>query len=180
MRSMFRRFTAFSFAAVLAAAALVMLPRHPAAQEAAYPGAIWQHVPDAGRAGWSPAALRAAREYAQTIPTAAVMIVSGGQVVDEWGDTATRYNVHSIRKSFLSAMYGIHVREGRIDLSKTIGELGIDDNEPSLTAIEKQAILHDVLKARSAPFGTRIVEENGVGRVVLPEPTSSSAREEVR
>jgi len=162
MRSMFRRFTAFSFAAVLAAAALVMLPRHPAAQEAAYPGAIWQHVPDAGRAGWSPAALRAAREYARTIPTAAVMIVSGGQVVDEWGDTATRYNVHSIRKSFLSAMYGIYLREGRIDLSKTIGELGIDDNEPSLTAIEKQAILHDVLKARSGVYHPALYETAGM------------------
>jgi len=34
----------------------------------------------------------------------------------------------------------------------------------------------DTVAARSAPFGTRIVEENGAGRIVLPEPASSSAR----
>src|SRR5262249_3561564 len=30
--------------------------------------------------------------------------------------------------------------------------------------------------ARSAPFGTRVVDENGIGRVVVPEPSSSSVR----
>jgi homoserine O-acetyltransferase/O-succinyltransferase len=162
MKSIYRRSIVISLAVAVAIAALAIQPHHSSAQEAVYPGAIWQHVADAGRAGWSAAALKSAREYAQTIPTAAVMIVSGGQVVDEWGDTATRYNVHSIRKSFLSAMYGIHVREGRIDLSRTLEQLGIDDNEPSLTATEKQAILHDVLKARSGVYHPALYETAGM------------------
>jgi hypothetical protein len=43
--------------------------------------------------------------------------------------------------------------------------------EPTLA----KHILENVA-ARSAPFGTRIVDDNGVGRVVVPEPASSSFR----
>jgi homoserine O-acetyltransferase len=162
MRSKFRRFTLISFAAAVVVAASNPLSYQPAAQGSAFPGATWQRVPDVAGAGWSPSALRAAREYSQTIPTAAVMIVSGGLIVDAWGETATRYNVHSIRKSFLSALYGIHEREGRIDLSQTLEKLGIDDNEPSLTAAEKQTLLHDVLKARSGVYHPALYETPGM------------------
>src|SRR5438132_2172980 len=113
-----------------------------AADTLAFPGTAWDHIaPD--QAGWSAAGLKAAEDYSHTIQTAAVMVVSGGRVVGAWGEPTRKFNVHSIRKSFLSAMYGIHVREGRIDLSATLESLGIDDNEPSLTLIEKKATLHD-------------------------------------
>jgi CubicO group peptidase (beta-lactamase class C family) len=72
------------------------------------------------------------------------MIVVGGLVVDEWGDTATRFNIHSIRKSLLSALYGIHVRDGQIQLSKTLADLGIDDRNP-LTPVEKGATVGDLI-----------------------------------
>jgi len=42
-----------------------------------------------------------------------------------------------VRKSLLSALIGNAVARGEIDLKKTIGELGIDDNEPSLSPEEK-------------------------------------------
>ena len=73
-----------------------------------YPGQGWARVPSIEQAGWSEDKLKAARAYASTINTDAVMIVAGGLVLDEWGKTATRFNVHSVRKSFLSALYGIH------------------------------------------------------------------------
>jgi len=60
-------------------------------------------------------------------------------------------DVHSIRKSYLSALYGIHVHEGRIQLSKTLADLGIDDQSP-LTAVEKRATVADLLKARSGVY----------------------------
>src|SRR5436189_138245 len=85
------------------------------------------------RARWSRARLDAAEEYSRTVQTSAVMVVANGRVVAEWGEPTRRFNVHSIRKSFLSALYGIHVREGRVDLAATLESLGIDDNEPSLT-----------------------------------------------
>lgn len=123
-----------------------------------YPGKSWTKLDAPEQLGWSLEKLKAAREYSTTIPTAAVVIVVHGQVLDEWGETTKRFNVHSIRKSLLSALYGIHVRAGRIDLSKTMADLGIDDNEPSLTPIEKKATVHDLLKARSGVYHPALYE----------------------
>ena len=86
------------------------------------------------------------------------MVIVNGQVLEEWGETSTRYNVHSIRKSFLSALYGIHVKGGRIDLTNTMKQLGIDDNEPSLTSLEKTASIGDLLKARSGIYHPALYE----------------------
>ena len=85
------------------------------------------------------------------------MIVVDGVVLDEWGDTAKRFNVHSIRKSFLSALYGIHVKDGRIRLTDTLADLGIDDNE-RLSAMEKQATVVDLLKSRSGIYHPALYE----------------------
>jgi CubicO group peptidase (beta-lactamase class C family) len=90
------------------------------------------------------------------------MIVQAGRVVDEWGETSTRFNIHSIRKSLLSAMYGIHVADGCIDLSNTMEQLGIDDNEPSLTPVEKRATVRDLLKARSGVYHPALYETPGM------------------
>ena len=127
-----------------------------------FPGESWDRVQSPESAGWSSEKLKAAQDYSKTIKTSAVMIVLGGQVLDEWGETATRFNVHSIRKSLLTAMYGIHVADGRIDLTKTMAGLGMDDNEPSLTVVEKQATLHDLLKARSGIYHPALYETPGM------------------
>jgi CubicO group peptidase (beta-lactamase class C family) len=57
-----------------------------------------------------------------------------------------------VRKSLLSALYGIHVAAGTIDLSTTLWELGIDDNEPVLTPEEKSATIGDLLRCRSGIY----------------------------
>jgi hypothetical protein len=57
-----------------------------------------------------------------------------------------------VRKSLLSALYGIAVAEGRIDLKRTLGELGINDREPALEATEKSATVRDLLMARSGVY----------------------------
>ncbi len=116
---------------------------------AEYPGAHWERHT---RLGWSEPLLQAARNYAATKKTTAMMIVQGGQVVDQWGDVNKKIEVRSIRKSFLSALYGIHVSEGHIDLGRTLSELGIDDRPPALTVIEKQATILDLLRARSGVY----------------------------
>jgi CubicO group peptidase (beta-lactamase class C family) len=114
-----------------------------------YPGAHWEKH---NRAGWSEPLLKAAREYAATKKTAAFLVVQSGRIVDQWGDLDKKIEVRSIRKSFLSALYGIHVAEGHIDLGKTLGELGIDDRPPALTPTEKQATILDLLRARSGVY----------------------------
>jgi CubicO group peptidase (beta-lactamase class C family) len=139
----------------------IALVRPAPGQAPTYPGASWTRVPSVDQAGWSAAKLKDARAYAATINTAAVMIVGGGMVVDEWGDTAARFNIHSIRKSLLSALYGIHVRDGQIQLSKTLADLGLDDRNP-LTALEKTATVGDLLKARSGIYHPALYETPGM------------------
>src|SRR5438309_10410586 len=101
-----------------------------------YPGQNWGTH---DRQGWSEPLLVAARQYAATKKTLAVMVVQNGRVVDQFGPVDKKVEVRSIRKSFLSALYGIHVAEGQIDLGKTLAALGIDDLPPGLTSTEKQA-----------------------------------------
>jgi len=101
--------------------------------------------------GWYLPALEAARAHAGTLDTAAVMVVHRGQPVYQWGDVTTRYKCHSIRKSLLSALIGIHVQEGRIDLEQTLEELGIDDRD-GLTDRERSATVLELLMARSGIY----------------------------
>jgi len=114
-----------------------------------YPSENWQKAAEPEKLGWSSAKLAEARNYSKKIRSAAVMIVDDGVVVDAWGDLTRKFYCHSIRKSFLSALIGIHIEEGNIDLSKTMEELNIDDYEPSLTPVEKQAAVFDLIRARS-------------------------------
>ena len=114
-----------------------------------YPGKHWIQAAKPEDRGWSSEKLAAAKAYADSLDTAAVIVVDDGIIVSQWGATATKFNVHSIRKSFLSALYGIAVAKGQIELSATLDQPGIDDNEPSLTPVEKQARVIDLLKARS-------------------------------
>ena len=58
----------------------------------------------------------------------------------------------------------------------TLG-FGLSMTERGRPRLADSALAKHILEnvsARSAPFGTRIVDENGVGRVLLPEPASSS------
>ncbi len=143
---------------IVVAGILMLCAASAAAVERIYPAESWQRLESPEDLGWCRGKLQAARDYADTIQTAAVMIVVDGQVLDEWGETAKRYNIHSIRKSLLSALYGIHVHEKRINPGKSLKRLGIDDNEPSLTPQEKEATIVDLLKARSGVYHPALYE----------------------
>ncbi len=71
-----------------------------------YPGKHWTQVNKPEDRGWSSDKLAAAKTYADSLDTAAVVIVDDGVVISQWGETATKFNVHSIRKTLLSALYG--------------------------------------------------------------------------
>ena len=129
-----------------------------AADETRFPDATWTKAESPEAVGWSSSHLATARAFSQKIGTTAVVIVQNGVVVDEWGDVAVKTPAHSMRKSLLSALIGIAVAEEKIDLSSTMADLGIDDNEPSLTEIEKQATVGDLIKARSGIFHPALYE----------------------
>jgi len=115
-----------------------------------YPGETWERADPQGF-GWSIQKLDDARRYLQTVPAGSVMVVDRGRVIAEWGDSAKRVKSSSVRKSFLSALYGIYIPEGRLDMAKTLVQLGIDD-DPPLTAAERQATLRMLLQARSGVY----------------------------
>jgi CubicO group peptidase (beta-lactamase class C family) len=130
------------------------------ALNAQFPGVTWERLSDedAKSAGWSREKLAEARTYAGTLNTEAVMIVTRGKVLDSWGAVDRKFNVHSIRKSFLSAMCGIQVESGKLKLQSTMGDLGIDDNAPSLTEVEKRATVLQLLQARSGVYHPALYE----------------------
>ena len=117
-----------------------------------YPGQHWQKAQTPEQLGWSSEKLIEARAYSKKIGSSAVMIVDDGVVVDAWGDLTRKFQCHSMRKSLISALIGVHVDNGSMDLSKTMADLNIDSIEPSLTAEEKQATVGDLIKARSGIY----------------------------
>ncbi len=116
------------------------------------PGEVWLRYADPAQAGFDPARLEQARQTWESLPSSAFMVVADGAVVAAWGEVDRRFMCHSVRKSFLSALYGVYWDQGRIELNKTMADLGIDDEPEPLLEIEKQARILDLLKARSGVF----------------------------
>ncbi|CAN5227842.1 serine hydrolase [soil metagenome] len=125
--------------------------------ESVFPAADWEWMSDVTEYGWSEEGLQAARDLTDELHTSAVMIVHKGKVVDAWGDLEYKYRCHSIRKSFLSALYGIHIENGTIRRDATMEDLEIDDNE-GLSDLEKQATVQMLLQARSGIYHPALFE----------------------
>jgi len=115
------------------------------------PADVWMRYATPETAGYSPEALEQAHEYWASTQSAAYMVVDRGAVVVAWGDVDRRLMCHSVRKSLMSGLYGIHVDAGTIDPTKTMAELDIDD-EPALTDQEKTAKIEHLLAARSGVY----------------------------
>src|SRR5580692_12807555 len=94
----------------LALSAPAATPTAESCPVAVYPGANWKSVEPAG-AGWSRDKLNAAREYSASIHSSSVMILEHGVIIDEWGDVTKKISSYSVRKSLISALYGIYSAE---------------------------------------------------------------------
>jgi CubicO group peptidase (beta-lactamase class C family) len=134
-----------------------LLAAQVAAAADRFPEATWELV-DPEVAGWSKSKLAKAEEWSRHMASTAVMIVHRGAVIAEWGDTSAKTPLASVRKSLLSALIGKAVERGEMNLSQSIGALGIDDNEPSLTAEEKGATVRDLLMSRSGIYHAALYE----------------------
>ncbi len=139
----------------LAMAALLLCP--PSFAQERFPGPQWSHL-DPILDGWSQNGLDRAAAFSRQINSTALMIVHHGAVVAEWGDTAKRTELASVRKSFLSALIGIAVARKEISLDSTLAQLGIDDNPPALTETEKTATVRMLLQARSGIYHPALYE----------------------
>jgi CubicO group peptidase (beta-lactamase class C family) len=139
----------------------------PVRAEDSFPGAEWGHATPA-ELGWSEAGLAQARAFSDQIRSSAVIIVQHGKLVAEWGNTTKKMELASVRKSLLNALIGIAVSEHLMSLDSTLGELGIDDNPPSLTEIEKGATVRQLLEARSGVYHSALYETPGMAKARPP------------
>jgi CubicO group peptidase (beta-lactamase class C family) len=133
------------------------------AAAADFPGPDWTGV-TADQAGWSSIGLAQANAFAQRIGTASLLVAQHGRIVDSLGDPARRLELHSMRKSLLSALIGVAVAEGKIRLDTTLAALGIDDVPPSLTESEKGATIRELLQSRSGIYHVALYETDGERR----------------
>lgn len=125
------------------------------------PQESWQQYVTPEEAGFSSEKLAQAKALYDSLDAAAFLIIYDGKVLASWGDVERRYMCHSVRKSLLSALYGIYVDEGIINLDKTLAELNIDDKD-TLTETEKEATVGDLLKARSGVYHPAAYETAGM------------------
>ena len=133
---------------------LVFAPLAVSAQatDLRYPDETWMRYASVEDAGFDAVKLEAARATWEAMPSSAFLVIANGAVVAAWGDVGRRYMCHSVRKSFLSGLYGIYWDRGEIELNKTLADLGIDDWPDPLLESERQARILDLLKARSGVF----------------------------
>ncbi len=122
-----------------------------------FPDSHWMMYKTPEEAGWSSAKLKEAKKVFNKMNASSVMVIYKGKVLIAWGDVNRRFLVHSIRKSFVSALYGIYVKEKKININETLEELKINDKE-QLTETEKQAKISDLLKARSGIYIPAVCE----------------------
>ena len=112
-------------------------------------------LPDAGHAqGRRPPAspqLTAFADAAEALGVGALVVANSAQTLLSRGPVDAPSRIASIRKSILSALFGMAVRDRRIDPGATVASLGIDDYTP-LTAAEGRATVRQLLQARSGVY----------------------------
>jgi CubicO group peptidase (beta-lactamase class C family) len=117
----------------------------------AEPGATWRFL-DPGAAGHAAPIDSAVKDYTRQHQPTAIMVVQNDLVLATAGDITRKVNVRSVRKSLLSALFGIAIERGRVNIDNTLDRLGVDDNAPSLTPEEKQATVRQLLMSRSGVY----------------------------
>jgi len=128
---------------------------------AIFPGAEWAHTQPAA-VGWDLGRMKLVDSYAKEMGATAVMLIQHGVIVVQGGDVAARTELHSCRKSFLSALIGNAVARNQVHLDDTLASLGLDDNPPSLTPEEKQATVRMLLQARSGVYHAALYETSSM------------------
>lgn len=114
--------------------------------------------------GWDIKKMQSAHKHADTTGTTAYLLIQDGKIVDSYGDITQKYRCHSVRKSFLSALFGIYLDRKKIDTSKTLFELGIEEYV-SLSPSEQKASVRDLIMGRSGVFLPATYENRGFDKV---------------
>lgn len=91
-----------------------------------------------------------------------LVIVDKHGLIYKLGDSDGVVNIEACKENIISALYGIAVDKGLIDINKTLAEIEFDDETQPLTDKEKQAKISDLLKARSGIYLYGVDDEETV------------------
>ncbi|HKO80392.1 MAG TPA: serine hydrolase [Chitinophagaceae bacterium] len=117
-----------------------------------YPDSSWQHITDLAASGWNTTQLDELKNFIRdSSQTTGMYVIYHGKVLFEYGDIQELSYLASCRKSVLSMLYGPFVENGKINLDKTIEQLGLDDIG-GLLPVEKKTSIKDLLTARSGVY----------------------------
>lgn len=83
--------------------------------------------------------------------TTGLVVIANGKMIYEYGDITQLSYLASCRKSVLSMLYGIYIEKGKIDLNKSLADLGIDDRQ-GLSDQEKTATIDNVINSSSGIY----------------------------
>jgi len=115
-----------------------------------FPVTAWEKVTPES-ANYSSAKLDALRVWLKTQHTTGMQVVVSGRVLFEYGDITQVSKIASVRKSILGMLPGNYVVGGKINLQKTVKELGLEDVNKFLP-IEEQATLQNLIMSRSGIY----------------------------
>lgn len=135
------------------------------------PGVDWARATPESE-GFSAARLEALRALLKTHQTDAMMIVSRGHVVFEYGDLSLVSKIASVRKSVLDLLFAVEMQKGlKLDtyMDQNVEQLGLEEKTPFLE-IEKHATLQQLMMSRS---GIYIPSGNGDQEKILPKRGSA-------
>ncbi len=111
----------------------------------------WTRFENSASAGVDTTRLDRGMSLAKDAGASAVVVIFRGRLLAASGRPAAIFPCHSVRKSYLSALFGQAVSDGKISLDATLAQLGIEDMPP-LTAQEKSATVRQLLQARSGVY----------------------------
>jgi CubicO group peptidase (beta-lactamase class C family) len=152
--------------------ALFFLPSNMPAEDLkpTVPAAEWERIEKPESAGYSSARLDALRNWMRTQVTQSMVVVVGGRVLFEYGDSKYVSKIASMRKSILGMLFGNYVASGRVNLRATVKQMGLDDFQKFLP-LEEHATLEMLLMSRSGiylPCGETDAADEGPRRGSQP------------
>ncbi|MDY8135092.1 serine hydrolase [Aquimarina sp. 2201CG5-10] len=117
-----------------------------------FPGKNWERNEYSIFSGWDQNKLEAIREYVvDSTATTGMLIIHDGEIIFEYGNINENSYIASCRKSVMAMLYGKYVKDGTIDLDKSLKNIQIPKTELLLNS-EKEATVRDIISSRSGVF----------------------------
>ena len=122
--------------------------------------------------GYSSAKLDTLKAFLEKSGTSSLLILVDGELIFEYGNTAKKRLIHSVRKCLLNSLIGIAVEQGKIDTSMTMKEMGIQDVS-LLSNLEQNARIADLLKSQSGIYHPAAAMSQGMINSLPPRNSSN-------